>query len=111
VQRVELEAARQPMYTAPEWVDFPGVRFRVIDGEHTVWDGVRIVPTPGHTDGHQSLVLTTPEGVVVLGGQVTFTAAEFETADDPSVALLKSFSPRRVLFAHDETEWMPGMQS
>ncbi len=107
VQRVELEAARRPGYTAAEWVDFPGAQLHVIDGEHTVWDGVSIVPTPGHTDGHQSLVLTTPDGVVVLAGQVAFAAADFETSDDPSVALLKSFSPKSVLFAHDENEWTP----
>lgn len=105
VQHVELESARQPGYTAPEWVDFPGAQFQVIDGEHSVWDGVRIVPTPGHTDGHQSLVLTTPDGVVVLAGQAVMTVDEFETSDDPSVALLKSFSPKRALFAHDASEW------
>jgi N-acyl homoserine lactone hydrolase len=105
VQRVELESARQPMYTAREWVDFPGARLQVIDGEYTVCDGVRIVPTPGHTAGHQSLVLTTPDGVAVLAGQVTQTAAEFETSGDPSVVLLKSLSPRRALFAHDAAEW------
>ena len=70
-------------------------------------DGVRIVPTPGHTDGHQSLVLMTPGGVVVLAGQVAMSAAEFEISDDPSVVLLKSLSPSRVLFAHDAAEWTP----
>lgn len=105
VQRVELEAARQPMYTAPDWVDFPDAQLQVIDGEYTVSDGVSIVSTPGHTDGHQSLILTTPDGIVVLAGQVTMTAAEFEISDDPSVVLLKSLSPRRVLFAHDAAEW------
>lgn len=105
VQRVELESAREPGYTAPEWVDFPGVQFQVIDGEFTVWEGVRVVPTPGHTDGHQSLVLATPEGNVVLAGQVAMSPADFDSSDDPSVALLKSFSPKRVLFAHDATDW------
>ncbi len=107
VQRVELEAARQPTYTAPEWVDFRDAQFQLIDGEYTVWDGVRIVPTPGHTNGHQSLVLATPDGTVVLAGQVTQTAADFETSSDASVALLKSFEPKRVHFAHDAADWTP----
>lgn len=104
-QRVELELAREPMYTVPEWVDFPGARWQVIDGEHSITDDIRIVPTPGHTDGHQSVLLSGPDGLVVLAGQVAQTAAEFETSGEPSVTLLKSLSPGRVLFAHDAAEW------
>lgn len=120
VQRVELEVARTSMYTVREWVDFEGARLDIIDGEHSIWDDARVVPTPGHTRGHQSLVLETPEGRVILAGQAAETAAGFEEGTGgwslelaelgaASVAKLKAFSPSRVLFAHDEIEWGPGL--
>jgi len=34
---------------------------RVLEGEEAeMAPGVRIIPTPGHTDGHQSFVVDTP---------------------------------------------------
>jgi N-acyl homoserine lactone hydrolase len=119
VQRTELEDAKQPGYTVPEWVDFDGAQYEVVDGEYSIWDGVRVVPTPGHTRGHQSLVLETPEGRVVLAGQAADTAAGFdqgsggwdpdlEEAGAASLQRIRGLSPRRVLFAHDDREWQPG---
>ena len=58
VQEAELEAAREVDFTLPEYTfDFPDARLRPIDGEHELLPGVRIVPTPGHTPGHQSLLI------------------------------------------------------
>lgn len=116
VQRLELEAARAPMYTVPEWVEFDGARLKIIDGDHAIWNGVRVVPTPGHTRGHQSLLLETSQGAVVLAGQAAESAATFEEGAGgwspdlaelgaASVAQLKALAPRRVLFAHDDREW------
>lgn len=81
VQCAELEASREPMYTVPEWVAFDGADLVVVEGEHVVCDGVRLVPTPGHTVGHQSLVVDTADGVVVLAGQASESAADFEDED------------------------------
>jgi glyoxylase-like metal-dependent hydrolase (beta-lactamase superfamily II) len=82
---------------------------------------MRLVPTPGHTPGHQSLVLDTPDGAVVLAGQALQSRAEWEGgsddtisglagAPDPaayerSVAELRSLDPVRVHFAHDAAIW------
>jgi N-acyl homoserine lactone hydrolase len=64
VQAAELAAARGEGYTFPELVDFPGVAYRQLDGEAEIWPGVWIIPTPGHTQGHQSLVVRQPDGSV-----------------------------------------------
>lgn len=118
VQGVELEASRAAGYTVWEWVEFQGARVVRVDGEHVVWNGVWIVPTPGHTAGHQSLVLDVPGGRVVLAGQAAESAAGFEQgvggwspdltpAGAASLRDLKALSPTRVLFAHDDAEWCP----
>lgn len=70
IQRTELENARTPDFTYPQYTrDYPGAVLEVIDGEHELRDGLRIVPTPGHTTGHQALLVDTDDGVVMLAGQ------------------------------------------
>ena len=77
VQSVELAAARGPGYTVPELVDFPGASYRELIGEAEIWPGVWLLPTPGHTNGHQSLVVRQPDGTVVLAGQAHDFASAF----------------------------------
>src|SRR3954452_6417050 len=56
VQRLEVQAPYDP----PEWVDFPGATYVEHDGEAEVLPGIRLLPTPGHTNGHQSVLVDTP---------------------------------------------------
>ncbi len=74
-QRVELETARAGDYTLPELVDFPGARWELLDGEAELAPGVHVIPTPGHVNGHQSIVLECDEGSLVLAGQAHDTAS------------------------------------
>lgn len=120
VQRTEWSKVHEPDYTVPGWIDVPGLSYEVLDGELEVAPGIRIVPTPGHTPGHQSLVVDTPEGVAVLAGQAVQSRAEWEGATEPaasgassardaryadSVERLRSLDPARVHFAHDGAVW------
>lgn len=124
VQDVELATARAGGYTVDALVDFPGAVYEEVTGEAEIWPGVRIVPTPGHTDGHQSLVLRQSDGTVVLAGQAHDFASHFasdqlarQAALDgvepplppyrPWLDRLADFDPRRVLFAHDCSVWEP----
>ena len=124
VQATELATARRGGYTIDELVDFPGASYEEVSGEAEVWPGVWIIPTPGHTDGHQSLVVRKSDGTVVLAGQAHDFASEFG-ADQlartaalegvepplpgyrPWLDRLSDFDPRRVLFAHDCSVWEP----
>ena len=69
VQRRELADARtEDDYTVREWVDFRGATYVEHDGEAEILPGVRLLPAPGHTAGHQVVLVETDEGPVVLGG-------------------------------------------
>ena len=56
------------------------------DGEAEILPGIRIVPAPGETRGHQIVVVETDEGPVVLGGDVGHTFREIGQADTPGQA-------------------------
>jgi N-acyl homoserine lactone hydrolase len=122
-QRVELETARHsPDYTLPALVDAPGLRYEELDGEAEVLSGVFIVPTPGHTAGHQTVVVRRSDGTVIVAGQSHDTASSY-SADflawragrdghesplptTPTwLSRLQEFDPARVVFAHDNAVW------
>jgi glyoxylase-like metal-dependent hydrolase (beta-lactamase superfamily II) len=121
VQRREWKLMEDdPDHTVREWVDAPGLTYEVLDGETEIAPGIRIVATPGHTAGHQSAVLETDEGVIVLAGQALQSRAEWEDATEPSVSgasaardpayadsieRLRALDPVRVHFAHDPSFW------
>jgi N-acyl homoserine lactone hydrolase len=126
VQRREWAMVHEPDYTIPEWVDVPGLSYEVLDGEHEVAPGLRLIPTPGHAPGHQSLVVDTAEGTVLIAGQALLSLLEWEgTADDAlsgeppadderreaylaSVRRLRELDPVRVHFVHDPEVWTRG---
>ena len=56
-------------------IDHPGSRCDLLDGEAEIWPRVHIIPTPGHVDGHQSLVVECSDGSIVLAGQSHDTAS------------------------------------
>jgi len=45
VQRREWAMVHEPDDTIPEWVDAPGLRYEVLEGEHEVAPGIRLLPT------------------------------------------------------------------
>jgi len=112
-QRHEREAARTPGYTVSEWVDFPEARYELVDGERELLPGLRVIPTPGHTPGHQSAILETREGLVLFAGQAVQDRAEWESgvlADaltEASYERLRALRPIQVFFGHDEATWKP----
>jgi glyoxylase-like metal-dependent hydrolase (beta-lactamase superfamily II) len=123
VQAAERAVAAEPGYTVPAWAALPDERWRVVDGDAELADGLRVVATPGHTPGHQSVVVSGGDEVVVLGGQCSYTAAEFEAgtvaegdahdgswhpAAVDSLRRLRGLRPTRALLAHDRVEWTPG---
>jgi glyoxylase-like metal-dependent hydrolase (beta-lactamase superfamily II) len=123
-QQVEFDAAhRDEAYPIVDLYDFPDATYELHGGEADLAKGIRIVPTPGHTPGHQSLVVETDAGRVVLAGQAVGGATEYAraqyglelrqqgsdgTAKVPEwIERLQEFDPVLVLFAHDNATWAP----
>ena len=81
VQARELAAARsRDDYTIREWVDFDGATYVEHDGEAEVLPGIRLLPAPGHSDGHQIVVVESDAGTTVIGGDVGTTFRELGSA-------------------------------
>jgi N-acyl homoserine lactone hydrolase len=107
VQRRELADARtQDDYAIREWVDFPGATYVEHDGEAEILPGVRLVPAPGHTEGHQIVVVETDEGPVVLGGDVGYSFADIGQGDTPGKRLVLELAAPTYL-AHARNPHVP----
>jgi glyoxylase-like metal-dependent hydrolase (beta-lactamase superfamily II) len=119
VQSKELAHARAGGYTILDWVDGPGVTWVEGEGDHELVPGIRVLSTPGHSPGHQSLVVDQADGPVLLTGQAIYgldewtgapgregrTTARLPDAYETSVSRLRAIEPVRVFFAHDRRPW------
>lgn len=117
-QQAEYDAAQEEGYTVREWIEFPGARWRLVEGAVDVLDGIAVLPTPSHTVGHQAVVVRSGGRLEVIAGQALHTCDELEagtSAEDLPEAALESFtavarrikalSPDRVWFSHDPRTW------
>lgn len=120
VQPAEWAIAREPDYTVGRVTDFPGARYEQVAGDHEPASGIRVFASPGHSPGHQSLVVDAPDGPLLLVGQAVYSHGEWAgidgardgsvnapdaTAYARSVARLRALRPKRVLFGHDRRGW------
>lgn len=122
IQRTEMQAAQAPgsRYDARLW-QHP-LNYQLIDGEHDVFgDGtVLLVPTPGHTAGHQSLVVQVArDSRFVLTADACYSSEHMTRELLPSVVwngeqMLDSMrrlramgeqAGTRVLYGHDPEQW------
>ncbi len=67
---------------------------------------MRVVPAPGHTEGHQIVVVETDEGNVVLGGDVGYSFAEIGQGDTPGKRLVLELAAPTYL-AHSPAPHVP----
>jgi glyoxylase-like metal-dependent hydrolase (beta-lactamase superfamily II) len=122
VQRAEMAAARAPAsnYSSRDWDH--ALQYRLLDGEHDVFgDGVVVLmPTPGHTAGHQSLRVRAGPGMeFVFAADACYTREHMDREVLPvavwnagemtrSVALLRNLRERKgltLLYGHDPGQW------
>ena len=117
IQRQEVEGARRDGTTA-QWFDFAGARLELVDGDAEIAEGVRVVATPGHTPGHQCVIVDTAAGTSVMIGDAAYTAdiyRDVENADlhawpgqhadreswERSLHKVRGLHPHAVHFCHD----------
>jgi glyoxylase-like metal-dependent hydrolase (beta-lactamase superfamily II) len=108
VQRSELSFARSPaayqadLYNAP---DFAGDHdWLLLEGPHDLFDDrhLEIIPTPGHTPGHQSLLVRTEHSRVMLLGDATYSLAKMRQRRLPAVV----WSPDAMVASWELIEWL-----
>lgn len=91
--------------------DYP-LHYDTITGDYTVTKGVQIIATPGHTAGHQSVVVELKQRNFVIASDAVFTERNWRTAELPgllyestsymkSIRKLKSIKNAFVYFSHD----------
>jgi N-acyl homoserine lactone hydrolase len=111
-------AEPKPLYfgqTRP--MDWPEATYHLIDTDTPVCEGLTLIPTPGHTAGHLSALVTLPDGrSVILAADAINRASEpaegFADADDPAAAqasanyLLSLAPPEAILiYGHEPAQW------
>ncbi len=110
---------RWPIWLEPELVDMDGPPLGPFAGSRAITQDGRIllVPTPGHSDGHVSVVVRDNDLTYFLAGDATYSLENLRAertdgvTNDPSTALatlraIKAFAaaePTIVLPAHDPT--------
>jgi glyoxylase-like metal-dependent hydrolase (beta-lactamase superfamily II) len=90
VQKAELEFARNPHpVQAFSYLKdpFDDVNWEVIEGDREIVEGVRVVLTPGHCPGAQSVVVDTAKGRAVISG-FCCVEANFHPPMDLDMAVL-----------------------
>ncbi|MEH1168112.1 MBL fold metallo-hydrolase [Micromonospora sp. CPCC 205539] len=93
LQRAELAAAESINPGLPAGLIAPlraAGQLRVVDGETTLTPGVRLLPTPGHTPGHQSVLLTAADERMLLTGDLLVHAVQLV---DPTLAYAHEVDP------------------
>ena len=125
VQRAELDRARRESPDLAGWFDFMDARFELLDGDTEILPGLKVIATPGHTAGHQCVVVQTSNGETsetdatnatdLLIGDAAYTPREYtgpldqklppgQAADRPSwensIGRVRSMTPARVHFCH-----------
>lgn len=63
----------------------PYTNWKMLDGEHMIAPGLMVFPTPGHSAGHQSVLIQTDQGVVCACGDVCNTADNLWNNSPPGI--------------------------
>ncbi len=120
VQATEYEAADAPHYTVTSWLGKGQLDYQMVHGDKQLTARIKLITTPGHTTGHQSVVVSNPAGVVVIACQAVYDRKEYcqhltghsgkLDTDDPdtymtSVKKLLGYEPKQVYFSHDPDPW------
>src|SRR5580704_12098575 len=115
VQRAEVDRARREEPELYDWFGFMNARWELLDGDTEILPGLSVITTPGHTAGHQCVVVSSADGQDLLLGDAAYTPHQSAgpadeglvpgQASDPvawrrSLRRIKSLAPARVHFCH-----------
>jgi glyoxylase-like metal-dependent hydrolase (beta-lactamase superfamily II) len=117
----QLAAARAPgsPYESIQGWNAPGLRYETVASDHTLAPGVELLATPGHTSGHQSLLLRLPSsGKMLFTFDAVYTRPLWEADELGAVAdaeaarasmdrlrAVAAQTGAQVIFGHDPGQW------
>lgn len=118
VQRAEYEAAETlPEEYNPRDYAAAGVTYEFLEGPYTLCPGVDLIPTPGHTLGHQSLLVRLEGRAVILsadaivlrevlnGVQAVWRDPEADAESVRRLMRLAEAENAELLVGHDPDAW------
>jgi len=83
VQRAEYSRAQTESRALFDWFDFMNAGFELLDGDAELLPGLSVITTPGHTSGHQSVLIRADDGSTdVLIGDAAYTPQVYR--DEPA---------------------------
>jgi len=115
VQRAELSRAKRESAELYDWFDFMNARFELLDGDTEVLPGLTVITTPGHTVGHQCVLVQSGDESDLLIGDAAYTPRQYadpaseklppgqasdRQAWQGSLLRIRTLSPERVHFCH-----------
>jgi N-acyl homoserine lactone hydrolase len=116
VQRAELERSRREEPDLYDWFGFMNATFELLDGDAEILPGLSVITTPGHTVGHQCVVVQVGDAESdLLIGDAAYTPRQYTGPADAklpdgqatdraawrdSLGRIKSLNPARVHFCH-----------
>ena len=115
VQRAELSRMQRESRELYDWFGFMDARFELLDGDTEVLPGLEVITTPGHTEGHQCVVVREDGAFDLLIGDAAYTPRQYAEpgrdnlppgqASDvdawrESVRKIRSLRPEHVHFCH-----------
>ena len=119
VQREHLDAARDDPRFDPALWDLPGITYTPVEGDVELEPGLRLIASPGHVIGHQSVYVETTGGPVLLAIDAISAAEQItmkrfpSTTPDPEAArqsrdklvALAAETGAFLLMGHDGSQW------
>lgn len=120
VQRRHMEAARaMPDRYYPALWDLPGLRYMLVEGDTELEPGLTLLATSGHATGHQSLLVETASGPVILAADAISEAGMIESRvapdwySDPAEAIasmdrllaLANETGAYLVLGHEQSQW------
>jgi len=118
VQKKEFKAALSPKpYQILAYPDKIGknLNYRLIDGNLDMFnDGaIKIIQTPGHTPGHQSVLINTGKKNIFIAGDACYTSENLEYDCLPGILwntdkimecykMIRNLKDTKIIFGHEE---------
>jgi len=96
IQKAEWEAAFAPLIPEKPFYDslcydknaVNYFQWQFLDGDTEILPGLRVISTPGHTRGHQSVLFDANDGVVCVSGDICNIAENLKENLEPNIVVL-----------------------